>query len=155
MDAWKTIKTWTNKSDVYDLLRSNKLNKYDNSYSVKKNGNDLEVYHQDGRKIATISKTEITATSTSGVGNATDMNQVLNVYPHLKKYTYKIDNDRFVYVTDEQGHVKSFTDTDYQLVGGKPRSAEQGNAKSVKNGNTGSPPDDGGHMGSTETGGTL
>jgi hypothetical protein len=34
LDAWKTIRTWTNKSDIYDLLRSKNLNKYDNSYSV-------------------------------------------------------------------------------------------------------------------------
>lgn len=81
------------------------------------------------------------------------MNQVLNVYPHLKNYTIKVDNNRFVYKTDNQGRVKSFTDSDYQLVGGKPRSAEQPNAKDIKNGNTGTPPDDGGHIASTETGG--
>ena len=153
LDAWRTIKNWALKSDVYDLLSSDKLNLRGNSYSVKKVGNDLEIYHQDGTKVATISKTEIIATSTNGAGNLLDINQVLNVYPHLKDYTIKVDNNRFVYKTDELGRVKSFTDTDYQLVGGKPRSAEQGNAKTIKNGNTGTPPDDSGHMGSTESGG--
>lgn len=153
LDAWRTIKNWVHKSDVYDLLSSDKLNLRGNSYSVKKVGNDLEIYHQDGTKVATISKTEIIATSTNGTGNLLDMNQVLNVYPHLKNYTIKVDNNRFVYKTDNQGRVKSFTDSDYQLVGGKPRSTEQGNAKDIKNGNTGTPPDDGGHMASKETGG--
>ena len=161
LDAWVAIKTWTHKSDVYDLLRSKNLNLYGNSYSVKKVGNDLEVYHQDGRKIATISKTEITASSTSGSGGETasakEMNQLLNVYPHLKKYTYKIDDGRFEYITDDKGRVKSFTDTDYRLVGGKPRSyAEQSDAKVIKNGKVGTTPvrsDDGGHMGSKESGG--
>lgn len=156
LDAWRTIKNWAHKSDVYDLLSSDKLNLRGNSYSVKKVGNDLEIYHQDGSKIATISKTEIVATSTNGSGNAADMNQVLNVYPHLKNYTIKIDNNRFVYKTDELGRVKSFTDTDYQLVGGKPRSAEQGNAKDIKNGKIGTSPDrsdDGGHIASRESGG--
>ncbi|WGH76033.1 DNA/RNA non-specific endonuclease [Tenacibaculum tangerinum] len=98
--------------------------------------------------------------ATGGPGDAANtrkINYLLDVDPPLMKgFRYEVDNGRFIFETDALGRVHKITDNNvrYDVPTRRYENSQQ-KAKNIKDGNTGSPPDDGGHMISAESGGPV
>lgn len=91
------------------------------------------------------------------VANTRKINYLLDVDPPLMKdFRYEVDNGRFIFETDALGRVRKITDNNviYDVPTRRYENSQQ-KAKNIKDGNTGSPPDDGGHMASAESGGPV
>jgi hypothetical protein len=136
--AWKIIQNWTNRQEVLDLLASLKLNNKVNNYNIigTNGGTNLKIYDTDiANPWATIMPNNKVVGRAGAIdgGNIENLNQVLNVYPHLKKSTYIVNDvgqdGRFEFKTDPDGNVYQLTDNDITYPGTgntRKRSPEQG-----------------------------
>lgn len=115
LDVWKATKSWGNRLDVLAQMSNVKINtgKLVPAYSFFETTNGFEVWQgtvPSGTRWATVTQTKVIAKAGGTTGRLqNDFNQVLNVYPTMKKMEYEVDG-RFVYTTDANGNVSQMTD---------------------------------------------
>lgn len=160
LDVWIATKYWGNRLDVLDQMANIKINTSNLKpvYNFSKTTDGFEVWQglqPGGINWATIKEKKVTALPGGTKGRLlNNFNQVLNVYPLMKRMEYEVD-ERFVYKTDPNGNVSEMTDKSVEYFDKHERTErnEQEQTKNSKKKGAKTPGDAGGHIASNESNG--